>query len=308
MDLSRGYRAELERMGWSELHRRRSVAVIDSFLSWTRQGGVKTVEALTARDGLAWLHVGGWTGKTGRNRVSVLRSFGDWLETSGKSVHNPFRAIKLPRVVAARGAEPFELEEIRVLLRTVRKLEGMQDRRRGRFGPLRSTFYAFLALTGLRHGEACAQEWADIDLPGAAFVVTRDKARRRDVLPLCTEAVELLERWTWWSPQGGLVFPVTPSHKTLRRDLERAGIARGRGEWHRFRKAAITERARRSGTYREVQAFARHTDPRITLGVYDRVKLEEVRPVAEAMPSLFGFPERVSTNGARGGDKALVGA
>lgn len=254
-------------------------------------------QAFTAMHGLAWLEHGGWRGKTQRNRASVLRAFGDWLETSGRVSANPFRAIRLPRAASAPGAEPFTLEELRSLLRAVRALEETSDRRRGRHGPMRSTFYAFLALTGLRYSEAAGQAWADVDLAGAAIVVTCDKSRRRDVLPLCAECVGLLARWAWWSSAGGLVFPVVPCHKTLVADCARAGIARGRGAWHRFRKAAITERARRVATYRDVQGFARHTDPRITLGVYDRVRLDELRPVAEAMPALLWPPEGPSPAG-----------
>jgi integrase len=283
---------ELARLGWSGVHQRKSAATVDEFLEHAATSGATGAADLNAALGLAWLSSGGWTGKTGRNRASVLRAFGDWLETAAHVAHNPFAAIRLPRATPGRGAEPFTLAELRTLLRVVRQLEETVDRRRGRHGPMRSTFYAFLALTGLRFSEAARQRWEDIDLDAGAMAVTLDKSRRRDALPLCVECVGLLQRWAWWTKGhgGGLVFPVVPCHKTLVADLERAGIARARGAWHRFRKAAIVERARRAvpgASYREVQTFARHTDPRITLGVYDRVRLDELRPIAEAMPSLF---------------------
>ena len=76
------------------------------------------------------------------------------------------------------------------------------------------------------------------------------KGRRRiqggrfDVLPIDPETVSTLYRWRSFSA-GPKVFEPVPCHKTILEDIKAAGIAKKPGRWHRFRKTAITERAKR---------------------------------------------------------------
>lgn len=192
------------------------------------------------------------------------------------------RPIRLPRNGPCRGAEPITLEQFRRLLDVARRCDESDDGRKGRWGPLRETLYLVLGLTGLRIGELAVQEWADTDLVSAILRVTADKARRNDVIPIAGEAIEALSAWRRWSA-GPLLFPVIPSHHTIAEQLTLAGIV-GRGRWHRFRKFAVVERARRGVDYRRLSRFIRHADLGTTLRHYDLVLCEELREVADAIP------------------------
>lgn len=269
------WKAELVALGRTEAHAERSARVV----GWFLEAAGDTWAAVRPLEASRWL--AGCRGKTRSNRLSALRAWAGWCCAVELLERNPFAGLPRPRIERGTGADPMTVEELRRLLSMLEELEAAGDGRRGRWGPLRSTLYAFLALTGLRIGEAAAQEWADVDTSGGWLRVTRDKARRRDLLPLSAECCRLLERWRWWS-QGPRVFPAIPSHHTIRRDLAAAGIA-GAGQFHRFRKLAVTARAAAAVDYRALSRFARHSDMGTTLRHYDRVRAEELRPAAEAL-------------------------
>lgn len=183
-----------------------------------------------------------------------------------------------------------------------------REGKRPKYGPLASTFYGVLAMTGLRYGEAGDQRWEDVDLGAGRLVLTRDKARRNDALPLTVEAVAALREWRKWST-GALVFPQRPSHNTLTMDMEACGIAGVesgvKGQWHRFRKGAVRERAKAGATIRNLKHFARHSDVNETLRNYDHAGVEELRATAELMPRLNGFLGRSRTGGIDGGKEIV---
>ena len=224
--------------------------------------------------------------KTAANRLSACRAFGRFLEGLELIDRNPWKVVQVPRNIApGKGADPMTVDQIHRLIAAARKRESEGDGRTGKYGPVASFLYPFLALTGLRFGETRAQLWADLDLDEGLMRVTRDKARRRDLVPLAAEAVSLLRVWREHSI-GERVFPTMPSHHTLVRDMKTAGIP-GAGQWHRFRKTAIQLRVGDLADWRGLVRFARHSDPSVTLRHYDRARAEEVRPVADALPRIW---------------------
>ena len=274
-----------DRLGYAAHQVRRVERVILAFVAFS---GAATVEDLRPLQVMRWLHSRTSAGvgrKTQLNDVGALRCFGVWLVSMERLAMNPLRGLKLPRVPRTRGCRPFTLEETRTLISVASRAETVDDRA-AKFGPLRSTFYAFLARTGLRYAEAKVQRWCDIDLGAAVMVVTQAKGGQLHVVPLDDETVALLRRWRRHS-DGDAVFPSVPSHHTLVRDCDRAGIRQEPGEWHRFRKMSITERAKRGATVRAMQRFARHADVKTTQAHYDFVEIEEMRTVADMLPTVF---------------------
>jgi len=284
---SRALAMELQRLGCTDAHARRCGRIVLEFGAWLdrRMGRPSEPGDVTPRIAHEWAledSAAGKGPKTQRNRLSALRVLGDLWVSWGDLQQNPFTAVRLPRRrTPAEGADAMELEQLRALVDAARARERLARRDARARGPLASTLYAFLAHTGLRRGEAAAQRWEDIDLPGAMLTVTLDKSRRKDLLPLSGECVLLLRRWRLWS-RGEMLFPAFPSDHTIRADLEAAGVD-GRGAWHRLRKTAITLRARDLADWRALVRFARHKDPRMTLKVYDQARAEEARPVAECL-------------------------
>lgn len=288
----------LVRLGYSDLHVKKSLKAVEAFSEFVGNGAkAPRLADLTRTAILRWatsLISADRPGsrKTAQNHVSQLRSFCDFLVLRGDLDTNPADRLRMPSARGRRaGAVHFTAAEVSALILAA---ETRERPRRVR-GPLASTFYGFLAMTGLRYGEAGSQRWDDVNLDEGWIILTKDKARRNDRLPLTREAVAALRIWRAFSP-GALVFPNRPSHHTLVEDMEACGIAGAtegvKGQWHRFRKCAVRERAKAGASVRDLKHFARHADVNQTLNFYDAAGVEELRSAAELMPRLNGFLDR----------------
>jgi integrase len=227
----------------------------------------------------------GISSHTRANALAAIRSFLRWAVETERLASNPLAAVRMARrAKPAAGAAAFTADELRRLVEVARGDMGSTNLRLRINADARLALYLTLATTGLRHGEARAQVWADIRLERRELTVTRDKARRRDTVPLCDDAVSVLE---WWKLRaiGEHVFPNMPTHRTLERDLARAGVASAPGQWHRFRKASITLRAEAGVPVWDLTRIARHTDPKTTLR-YVVARDETLARAAEAMPRI----------------------
>lgn len=87
-----------------------------------------------------------------------------------------------------------------------------------------------------------------------------------------------------------------------------------KGEWHRFRKAAITERAKAGAPLRELHKFSRHSRVDTTENCYDFATTTQLRQTAELLPRLNGFlgsgqtVERAGGKPPRAGGNSRAGA
>jgi hypothetical protein len=153
----------------------------------------------------------------------------------------------------------------------------------------RANLYRFLSLTGLRRGEAHAQLWSDVDLDAGTLVVSLDKARRRDNIPLASAAVELLREMRK-AKDGAKLFKRTVSYKGLATDLAAAGLS-GRYGFHSFRCGYITEsfengtppeliqRLVRHRSIDQTHRYLRHREPRLREAAESRgVKISKNSP------------------------------
>jgi len=288
---------QLDRLGYSPMEVNKAHRALTRIFDETK---IRTIDQLKRRPLLAWLakyvreqEAKGFAGarKTALNHSSRLASFGEFLKLSEVVDHNPIDGVKMPRARRRKGAAPFTAEDVSKLILAAEHCEATM-RQAQQFGPLRSTFYAFLATTGLRYSEAKAQLWSDIDLADATMRVSHDKAKRNDTIPLTRECVAALKLWRPWS-RGERLFPQVPSHHSLIDDMQRAGIAGlasgKRGQWHRFRKCAVQVRRQAGANIAVLTKLARHADPAMTIGKYDEAEMSEMRAVAELMPQLNGF-------------------
>lgn len=239
--------------------------------------------------------------QTRANALAAVRSFVRWAVETERLAENPIEHVRIARRErSGPGAEAFTAEEVAALVAVARADMESPNLRLSTNADARMALYLTLAATGLRHGEAKAQVWSDLDLVGRTMTVTRDKSRRNDTVPLCEEAVDVLQ---WWRRRGtglGLVFPSMPTHRTLERDMARCGIVSAVGQWHRFRKTAITLRAEAGVPIWDLTRIARHTDPKTTLR-YVTARDDAMVRAAGAMPRLLTFvPGRFPEDGAQG--------
>lgn len=224
--------------------------------------------------------------KTAKNIASACITFGKWLHAAGRLGANPFLGVPVPRARRGKRWAPFSIAEVRRLVVAAMEREG---KRKSKSGPMCSTVYRFMTLTGLRYNECKMQLWEDVDLARGTLVLTLDKSRRGDAIPLPAQAVELLKAWRFHS-RGDRLFAKMPSHHSLAKDMRTADVpsqADGRrGQWHRFRKCAVTARRSLGGDLREVAKFARHATTDLTDEVYDMPEIADLRAVADLLPDL----------------------
>jgi hypothetical protein len=120
----------------------------------------------------------------------------------------------------------------------------------------RAVLYRLLNGTGMRWGEWRWQRWDDVDLERGEIVVTKDKSRRRDTLPISASVVATLRAWRQVS-QGETVFEDYPTQKGLDRDMKSCKIE-GRGKWHRMRVGFITSAFELSVPAEVIMRLVRH--------------------------------------------------
>lgn len=287
----RGYLSHQQAFG--EEHVDKSIESARLWCDWAGKHGWNSPSAMRWAQALIKKHAR----KTAQNKVSQARKFCEYCLLVSRSAVNPMEHVTIANGKRDRSRHwaPFSADDVRRLIEAAEARESCQDGRHKHRGPLCSTVYAFLALTGFRAKEARLQAWSDVDLVRATIIVTSDKAGRQDEIPLCTEAVSVLKAWRKWSP-GERVFPSFPSKNTLRADMRAAkvpGLSDGKkGEWHRFRKCAVRERAAAGADLRTLHHYARHDDIGTTVKLYDQAHVEEMRAVAELMPRLNGFLKR----------------
>jgi integrase len=153
-------------------------------------------------------------------------------------------------------------------------------RRKGRE---RRLVYLLAAWTGLRRNEIRQLTWGDIHvdtIPARITLQARTtKSKRADALPMHPQLADELRAWRPASAgPTDFVISTVPHMNCLRADLALAGIAHkdeaGRYvDFHSLRVSLATMLAANRVSPRAAQALMRHTDPRLTAGVYTDEKL-----------------------------------
>jgi len=250
--------------------------------------GWVVVGDMTRADAVKWLRRfiregGPGAAKTAHNHRSRLRAFAAYLSETNDAPADLFDGLRLPAARTAHGASAFTWGEMGSLIARARQSE-RTDKRAGKFGPMRSTFYSVLALTGLRFREARLQRWEDVNLERRTLIVSADKSRRRDPIRYNAECAVILRAWRKWS-RGERLFPRVPSHHTLVSDMAACGIPSAedgkRGQWHRFRKGLCSELAVQGVDLEQRRRVMRHKDTRITADLYTDAEIVDISVSAE---------------------------
>lgn len=156
----------------------------------------------------------------------------------------------------------------------------------------RGSCYLIAVTTGLRRSELGRQRIEDVHLPTKRIRVLGPDAKNRKttVLPLCSWAAELLERWIGpdtagrvWSPRRGRKRVGIPTNPTLYRDLRKVGIDPsdwdGRVDFHALRVSCASILNELHVDPSVIQEIMRHATPRLTS---DYTKVRQLR-LAEAV-------------------------
>lgn len=189
---------------------------------------------------------------------------------------------------------------------------------RGVSGPTRAMVWWIAAETGLRLGEIVGLQVRDLDLDGAdpALTVRAAVAKNRTAtrLPIRPDLVRDLAPFVRGKLPTASLLPLPRGfrHQACNRwfqiDLKAAGIAY-KDESERFAdihslRACFVSRLIRSGASpKVVQSLARHSDARLTVGIYSKLRPDEERRALDGM-SLVGpgssSPEVLRATGSDG--------
>ena len=257
----------------------------------------------------------------------IDKALGSLLD-SGKSPRtaNRYRALlhglceyaSKGRVLTRNPVASVELRDERLDRRKVRRALTVEEAGRllGVAGPRRA-HYSMALWSGLRWGEIAALEWRDVDLandrPAIRLRAEATKARRADVLPLHPDLAGVLADLREAAPFAKLtdrLFPTSPTHKTFRRDLDRARIAWRKDDHddgasidrHALRTTYVSwlEAAGVSGSAKRI--LARHAAVGVTERNYTDARLLDLWAEIRKLPAIptASEPQALRATGTHG--------
>jgi integrase len=183
---------------------------------------------------------------------------------------------------------------------------------RGMSGGDRSWFYTLGAVTGFRRSELGALSPVDFALVGSTPVVrlggefTKNGKPAEQPIPPTLAAA--LQSWLARKAPGRPVFTLPEkTGQMLHADLQRCGIEpvddQGRVvDTHSLRHGYISALARAGVPVKVVQTLARHSDPKLTLGVYSHLSAFDLHGAIGHLPDLTGDDHEADALAATGTD------
>jgi hypothetical protein len=151
----------------------------------------------------------------------------------------------------------------------------------------------------------------DGESPTETVMAAYSKRRRDDAQPLPRIPADRLRPWLAAKAPGRPVFGKLTKHtaEMLRVDLEAAGIpyetASGVADFHAFRVAYVTHLVSSGASVKTCQTLARHSTPSLTIGVYAKASLHDIKGAVDNLPDLTSTAHRPTNLAATGTDGRL---
>jgi integrase len=275
---------------------------------------------------LRWLNQkgsGGMGMKTRNGYREVMMTFCNWAVKDNSIAVNPLSRVPKLRESADKRHERHALssEEIVKLLnaaesRPIHDVTAIRVGKRKKvtkanvreeiqaeakqLGLERKLLYATLIYTGLRKSELASitigQIFLDHEIPHLVLAAKDEKSRRGSTLPLHPELVQQLRKWLKLkgktSPKDKLFTIPDALCKILDRDLKYAGIDKRDSlnrviDVHALRHTHAILLARRGVSPTVAQSAMRHSDIRMTMGVYTHLELENIAEGVNRIPDFL---------------------
>ncbi|MFH1739272.1 MAG: site-specific integrase [bacterium] len=248
----------------------------------------------TIQSAIAQLRDAGRAAKTLNDILAGAKQFCRWARRDGRLAENPIDHLKGLNTAVDRRHDRRALadSELRRLFQAASNGPKLQKCS----GPERALIYKVSVLTGLRKNEIASLKKASFDLDGTPPTVTVEAAfskhRRKDTLPLPDELVKELRRHLADKDDDEPAFRVPRfAYRALKRDLEAAQIEyrdnSGRVvDFHAFRHTYVTRLVKAGVNTKTTQLLARHSDPRLTLGVYSHIEIIDQAAAIKKLPPL----------------------
>ena len=283
---------------WGEARAKRKM---DYLKKWAETLGLKTLADLDnllprVEAVLKELADAGFTGSTLESRVTPLTSFCNWCMIRDYLTENPLKNLSAIDTEAERERRALTTDEIARLFSVA---------------PVwRQMLYATAIATGLRLNELRSLDRAALDVDNSRLTLpgkfTKNRKPACQYLPnkLAAGLAEFADsgfipklyekaRTQRALPANPLLYVPTHALKMFNKDLERAGIAKenedGHLDFHALRVASVTLAAEVGANIKELQAFARHSDPRLTTRVYAKKRDPRMGELAEKIGENLPF-------------------
>ncbi len=166
----------------------------------------------------------------------------------------------------------------------------------GLTGPERAMLYDLALGTGFRADELATltpERFAlDADPPTVTVQAAYAKNGREAVQPVALALADRLAPWLAAKPPGRPVFDgmTERTAEMLRVDLEAAGIAyetaSGTADFHALRAAYVSNLVASGASVKTCQTLARHSTPSLTIGVYAKASLHDIKGAVENLPDM----------------------
>ncbi len=280
---------------------------IRAILDGTRARAVSDLRPSSVEAFLGDLATQGRGRKTLAHYAAAIKGITRWLLRDGRIGSDPLASL-----------EPVPLEGDRKRVRRAldereqrRLIQAAETSERSSFdltGRDRAMIYRVVLATGLRANELATLTAGSLtfgDSPTVTVAPKNAKNRKLEPLPLRREVADALRAYVGIRPADALVFPKTSwaDHGTrmMAPDLQAAGIpyktADGVVDLHALRHSFITGLARAGVPPQIAQRLARHSDVRLTLGVYSHLGLVDLAGAIAKLPGLDPAPDRELATG-----------
>jgi len=264
------------------------------FINWSDLDALKLERHLCNR------REAGLSVKSSNHVLAAAKQFTRWAYENGMATSDPFRhtdPVERPDPRRVRRSLSWD-DELPRLIRAA----GSDGEYRGMPGPVRALVYRLAAETGLRVSELQSLRVSDFDVGDAqrhstvTLPATATKNRREACIPLRLETAAELAPYLRSKLPSAPALPLPKSFRDkstrwLKHDLERAGIAyedeSGRvADFHALRASFVSALVRGGANAKVVQTLARHSDPKMTLGVYAKLGRDDERDALALLPAL----------------------
>ncbi len=264
---------------------------------------------------LGRLREAGKSHQTVNHHRAAIRAFARWACDAGRLRDDPTRGVKGFNVEADRRHRRRALTRDEAA-RLIRAAENGPTVRR-MSGPDRARLYALALGTGFRASELASVTPERFDLaadpPTVTVPAAYTKNGREAVQPLPQALAARLAPWIATLDPGRPVFDPMPvkTAELIRADLRVAGIpyetASGVIDFHALRAAYVTNLVASGASVKTCQVLARHSSASLTIDVYAKASVHDIRGAVDALPDPSAAPQPSEAQAATGTEGRRIG-
>jgi len=310
------YTEVLRRNGRSEKHVSHSEHVITQMYEGCRIIRLIDFTRIMCEKYLARLQDAKLSARTRNHHKAILSGFGAFCVRNGYLDSNPVVGIEsssvavdrrhvrraftdneiiaLLKAAAERPLHDARYKIVRTDAKKMPELKKQNIKRLTMLGRERRLIYLTLVTTAARWGElrsVCVNDVVLDKEPHIRLQATGTKNRKADTVPLTKSLAQELKAWIKDSGRIGKARLFDMPENGIRifeRDRIRAGIEKetpdGIADIHALRHTAATRLARNGVSIATAQRILRHSDPKITMGIYSHLGIIDTHAAVESLP------------------------